>query len=79
MNLIIRISRNHLKIITLFIFIGLFNHATPSHGNDSTPLVFASGEKGAPYYKFSVLLAQQLSRALNKGLTTSIISTQGSV
>ena len=79
MNLIIRISRSHLKIITLFIFIGLFNHATPSHGDDSTSLVFASGEKGTPYYKFSVLIAQQLSRGLNKGLTTSIITTQGSV
>jgi TRAP transporter TAXI family solute receptor len=79
MNLIIKISRNHLKIITLFIFIGLFNHATPSHGDDSKSLVFASGEKGTPYYTFSVLIAQQLSRDLNKGLTTSIITTQGSV
>ena len=78
-NLKIRIFINHIKIIPLFIFIGLFNHATPSHGDDSTSLVFASGEKGTPYYKFSVLISQQLSRGLNKGLTTSIITTQGSV
>ena len=69
----------YFKKIILFIFIGIFNHATPSHGDDPASLVLAAGVKGQQYYKFSVLLAEQLNRNMNAGLKVSVIPTQGSV
>ena len=69
----------YFKRIIFFIFIGIFNYATPGHGDDSASLVLAGGSKGTPYYRFSVLLADQLNRNMGEGLKVSVIPTQGSV
>lgn len=67
------------KKIIFFTFISIFNFPTPSHGDDSTSLVMATGEKGTSYYRFSVLLAEELSRILGAEMKISITPTQGSV
>ena len=69
----------YFKSIIFFTFISIFNFTTPSHGDDSTSLVLATGEKGTSYYRFSVLLAEELSRILGAGMKISVTPTQGSV